>query len=122
MPPNDVPAVVIGSLAEARLAASFAGRVLIVAAPAFGWSAVEALQELAGTEIAYDPAERAGFAADALQRGARIVLFPTAHPQHDALVALAEACGARLLAPPAAPLLLASEKEPEAALARLARP
>ena len=31
---------------------------------------------LSGTAIAYDPGERAGFAADALQRGAKAVIFP----------------------------------------------
>lgn len=122
MPAKHLPAVVVGSLAEARLAAAFAGQVLIVAAPLFGWAAVEALQELAGTEIAYDPGERAGFAADALQRGAKAVIFASAHPQFAALASLAEACGARLVPPPEAPLVLALETEPEAALARLAKP
>jgi hypothetical protein len=121
MPAKQGPAVVVGSLEEARLAAAFAGRVLIVAAPIFGWAVVEALQEMAGTEVAYDPGERAGFAADALQRGAKAVIFPSAHPQHAALAALAAACGARLLPPPAAPLVLTLEKEPVAALARLVR-
>jgi hypothetical protein len=122
MPAKEVPAVVIGSLAEARLAAAFSDRVLIVAAPVFGWAAVEALQEMAGTEIAFDPGERAGFAADALQRGAKAVIFPTAHPQFAALASLADACGARLVPLPEAPLVLALEKDQRAALARLASP
>lgn len=112
----------VGSLAEARLAAAFAGRVLIVAAPLFGWGAIQALQELAGTEIAYDPGERAGLAADALQRGAKAVIFPPDHLQHAALRSLAEACGARLLPPPDDPLVLALERDPAAALARRAGP
>lgn len=121
MASQPLPAVVIGSLDEARLAAAWAGRVLIVASPVLGWSTVAALQDLAGVAVAYDPAERAGFAADALQRGAKAVVFPAYHPQHRALAALAEACGARLLPPQEAPLILALQKDPLAALARLAK-
>lgn len=120
MAPNAAPAVVVGSLAEAKLAAPYASKLLLVATPAFGWAAVEALQALAGVEIAYDPAERAGYAADALQRGAKAVVFPPEHPQAAALADLAGACGARLAPPPAAPLVLALEDDPAAALARLA--
>jgi len=119
MAENQRPAVIVGSLAEARLAAGFADRLLIVATPAFGWAAVQALADLAGVEIAYDPAERAGFAADALQRGAKAVLFPVEHPQRAALAALAEAAGGRLLPPPEAPLMLALERDAADSLQRL---
>jgi len=111
------PVVIVGSLEEARLAAAVEA-VLLAASPAFGWAAVAALADIAGRDIAYDPGGRAGLAADALQRGAKLVLFPPDHPQAAALAALAEACGARLLAPPRAPLVLALEPDPAAALRR----
>jgi hypothetical protein len=119
MTSHETPAVVVGSLAEARLAAGCGAALTIVATPALGWAAVEALARLAGAEIVYDPGGRAGPAADALQRGARAVVFPADDPQYPALAALAETCGARLLPPPADPLVLALEQNAVAALAQL---
>lgn len=122
MSSHAAPAVVVGSLAEARLAARFGTALSIIATPALGWAAVEALARLAGTEIAYDPGGRAGFAADALQRGAPAVVFPAEDPSYSALAALAQACGARLVPPPAAALVLAQHDNAEAELARLSPP
>jgi hypothetical protein len=119
MASHETPAVVVGSLAEARLAAGCGAALTIVAAPALGWAAVEALACLAAAEIVYDPGGRAGHAADALQRGARAIVFPADDPQYPALAALAGACGAKLLPPPADPLVLALEQDAAAALARL---
>jgi len=119
MAPRETPAVVVGSLAEARLAARLGADLAIIASPALGWAAVQALARLSGAAIAYDPGGRAGPAADALQRGASVVVFVEDDPQYPALAALAEACGARLLPPPAAPLVLALAGDAEAALAHL---